>query len=189
MPLNEKPADGAQIVRPSPTATCHQQLGIERASEDAKSSFTLTPVETQCPTPGGEYDPTSTNPFSAFYCHPTTRTSFEQLKSESNVRIQVYEADLEAGHSRKSLDPSRKSKECSMKAGRNALKKKGNLLMRDRNGWNPMRKLNKRQKLWAKLLIALLIVGAAVGLGIGISKAVGAGVWKSANEQAPIGHS
>ena len=175
MPLNEKPADGAQIVRPSPTATCHQQLGIERASEDAKSSFTLTPVETQCPTPGGEYDPTSTNPFSAFYCHPTTRTSFEQLKSESNVRIQVYEADLEAGHSRKSLDPSRKSKECSMKAGR--------------NGWNPMRKLNKRQKLWAKLLIALLIVGAAVGLGIGISKAVGAGVWKSANEQAPIGHS
>lgn len=86
------------------------------------------------------------------------------------------------------MDPSRRSKECSVKA-RNALKKKGNLLMRDRNGWNPMRKLNKRQKLWAKLLIALLIVGAAVGLGIGISKAVGAGVWKSADEQAPIGHS
>ncbi len=52
-----------------------------------------------------------------------------------------------------------------------------------------MRKLNKRQKLWAKIIIALLIVGAAVGIGIGISKAVGAGVWKSTNEQAPIGNS
>lgn len=189
MSLSEKRAVGAEIVKPSPIATSPQQLTIERPSEDAKSILTLTPVETQCPTPTGEYDPTSTHPFSAFYCHPTTRTSFEQLKSESNVRIQVYDADLEAGHSRKSLDPSRKSKECSVKAGRNALKKKGNLLMRDRNRWNPMRKLNKRQKLWAKIFIALLIIGAAVGIGIGISKAVGGGVWKSANEQAPIGHS
>ena len=187
MSLAEKHAVGVEIVQPLPTATAPHQLTIGRGSEDAKSSLTLT--HTQCPSPDDEYDPSSTHPFSAFYCHPTTRTSFEQLKTESNVRINVYEADLEAGHSRKSLDPSRRSKECSMKGGRDALKKKSSLLMRDRSGWNPMRKLNKRQKLWAKLLIALLIVGAAVGLGIGISKAVGGGVWKSANDQAPIGPS
>lgn len=185
MSLSEKPAVGAEVVKPSPTTTSPQQLTIERPSEDGKSSLTLTPVDTA---PNEEYDPTSSHPFSAFYCHPTTRTSFEQLKCESNLRVQVHETDLEAGHSRRSSEPSRKSR--TVKAGgKNALKKKGNPLMCDRNRLNPMRKLNKRQKLWAKIFIALLIVGAAVGLGIGISKAVGGGVWKSVNEQAPIGHS
>ncbi len=186
MSLGEKPIVGAEIVKTSPLTTPPQQLTVERPSEDAKSSMTLTPVDTAA---NEEYDPTSTHPFSAFYCHPTTRTSFEQLKSEPNVHIQVHETDLEAGHSRKSLDLSRKSRECTTRSGRNALKKKGNLLMCERHQWNPMRKLNKRQKLWAKIIIALLIVGAAVGIGIGISKAVGAGVWKSTNEQAPIGNS
>lgn len=185
MSPTEKSTVGAEIVKPSATATSPQHLTVKGSGDDAKSSLTLTPVDTA---PNEEYDPTSAHPFSAFYCHPTTRTSFEQLKNESNLRIQVYEADLEAGPNRKSLDPSRKSKACTVGAGRNALKNKGNLLMRGRTRWNPMRKLNKTQKLWAKLLIALLIVGAAVGVGIGISKAVGAGVWKSANEQAPIGH-
>lgn len=184
--LTEKPALGAEIVKPLPDAISPQQLTVEGSNDDAKSSLTLTPVDTA---PNEEYDSTSTHPFSAFYCHPTTRTSFEQLKYESNVRIQVHETDLEAGHSRKPLEPSRKGKECTVKARGNALKRKGNLPMRDRNRWNPMRKLDKRQKLWAKIFIALLIVGAAVGIGIGISKAVGGGVWKSANEQAPIGHS
>jgi len=184
MSLSEKPAVGAEMVKPSPTTTSPQQRTIERSIEDGKSSLTLTPVDTA---PNEEYDPTSSHPFSAFYCHPTTRTSFEQLKYESNVRVQVHETDLEAGHSRRSLEPPGKSR--TVKAGRNALKRKGNPLMCDRNRWNPMRKLNKRQKLWAKIFIALLIVGAAVGFGIGISKAVGGGVWKSTNEQAPIGHS
>ena len=43
------------------------------------------------------------------------------------------------------------------------------------------------QRVWIKVLIALIIVGIAVGIGIGISKAVGGGVWKSENEQRPIG--
>ncbi|MCJ1366339.1 hypothetical protein MMC16_005467 [Acarospora aff. strigata] len=187
MPLNEKPAAG-EIARPAPTANPPQKLHVERSTEDAKSSLTLTPVASQCPTPNEEYDSTSTHPFSAFYCHPTTQTSFEQLKTESNVHIKVYETDLEAGHSRKSVEPSRRSKDCTAMAGKNTLKKKkDNLLCRNKHRWNPMRKLSKKQKLWVKISIALLIVGAAVGLGIGISKAVGAGVWKSTNEQRPIG--
>jgi len=45
------------------------------------------------------------------------------------------------------------------------------------SGCNPLRTLNKKQKIWAKAFIALFIIAAAVGLGVGISKAVGGGVW------------
>ncbi|KAI9880272.1 MAG: hypothetical protein M1830_004391 [Pleopsidium flavum] len=186
MSFNEKPTVGAEMVKPYPTTSSHPQLTVDRASDDTISSPTLTQAASQCPTLNEEYDPTSNHPFSAFYCHPTTRTSFEQLKNESKTHIQVYEMDLEAAHSRKSLAQSREPKECSVWPGRNTLKKQS-LLACKGNRWNPMRKLNKRQKLWAKILIALVIVGAAVGIGVGISKAVGGGVWKSANEQTQIG--
>lgn len=38
-----------------------------------------------------------------------------------------------------------------------------------------------------KVLLAVVVVGAATALGVGISKAVGAGVWKSDTSTAPIG--
>lgn len=37
--------------------------------------------------------------------------------------------------------------------------------------------LSKKQIMWMKILIGMMIVGLAVGLGIGISRKVGGGVW------------
>lgn len=42
-----------------------------------------------------------------------------------------------------------------------------------------MAKLDKKTRMWVKVLIALIVVGAAVGVGLGISRAVGGGVWKN----------
>ncbi len=187
MSVDDKSIAGPDITRPAPTATYSQQFMANRPSEDAKSSLALTQVPTQCQTPTEEYDPTSNHPFSAFYTHPTTRTSFEQSKYESNVRIQVHEADLEAGLSRKSLEPSAPRKKGCRFKNRNSPREKECFFNHDKTDRNPMSKLNKRQKLGVKIVIAVLIVGAAVGIGIGISKAVGGGVWKSVNEQRPIG--
>ena len=50
-----------------------------------------------------------------------------------------------------------------------------------------MRRLTRRQRIWVKILIALIIVGAAVGIGVGVSRAVGSGVWKNINSQTKIG--
>lgn len=61
------------------------------------------------------------------------------------------------------------------------------MMERRKGGCSPLRGLSKNQKLWAKIIIALVVIGAAVGIGIGISKAVGAGVWKNANSQGKIG--
>lgn len=41
-----------------------------------------------------------------------------------------------------------------------------------------MARLSKRNRIIAKVLIALLIVGIAVGVGVGISKPLGAGIWQ-----------
>lgn len=59
--------------------------------------------------------------------------------------------------------------------------------MERNKGCSPLRKLNKKQKIWVKILIAMIIVGAAIGIGVGVSKAVGAGVWKNINSQRRIG--
>lgn len=188
-------------VPTTPNATPQRpQLTLHHLDSDSQSTQYLraSTDPSQCPTPSEEYDATSANPFSAFYSHPTTRTSFEQLKcSSSKIAIRLYEADLEAGsRTRFSSEPpfstlagvagSRKSKECTVWPCRQELEQKS-LATKQTRGCTPLRKLNGRQKLWAKILIALLIVGVAVGIGIGISKAVGAGIWKNNHEQTRIG--
>ncbi|KIW01787.1 uncharacterized protein PV09_06959 [Verruconis gallopava] len=52
---------------------------------------------------------------------------------------------------------------------------------------NPMARMGRKQKLIATLVIALLVVGAAVGIGVGVSKAVGGGVTQVGGGTRPIG--
>ena len=52
---------------------------------------------------------------------------------------------------------------------------------------HPLQRLSPRNRFVAKLLLALLLVGVATGLGVGISKAAGVGVWKNTNSQTAIG--
>ena len=126
--------------------------------ESFDSTYVLS---TQPPTATSEYDPTSTNPCSAFYSHPTTRTSFEQHKSESRTDVRIYEHDLESGS--QVIVPMKKE---AQNWPANISKKD---LCCQKRSLNPMRNLSRKQKLWTKVAIALIIVGAAVGLGIGIS--------------------
>ncbi|KAL9127475.1 MAG: hypothetical protein Q9217_003657 [Psora testacea] len=168
--------------------------------ESMTSTILPTPSEQEAATSAEkDYDPTSSHPFSAFYSHPTTRTSLEQLKSESKINIKIYEQDLEAGSritpaisaNESAEPPNATRKECTMWPSKNKLIKQPNPAgtIKGSRACAPYRRLSKRQKLCAQLLIAVLIVGAATGLGIGISKAVGSGVWKSNNSQVPIGGS
>ncbi len=184
MSLNEKPTIGAEVVQ-QPKST---YLTLEKPSLDYASAQSLTSTVDQSHSPAEEYDPTSSHPFSAFYSHPTTRTSLEQHKSESKVNIKIYEQDLEAG-SRivPSSDIPRMKKDCTVWPGKRQLLEK-RMKMERNKGCNPMRNLSKRQKLWIKVLIAMIIVGAAIGLGIGISKATGSGVFKTTNSQTTIGY-
>lgn len=179
----EKPIIGAQVL--SPHLHSHStNLPIPNSPFNGSSTSSLI-TNDQGVTPLEEYDSNSQHPFSAFYSHPTTRTSFEQHKSESKSHIKVYEQDLEAGSQTfSSSDIPRPTKEYLGTETRKGAKK--NLCTQQNNGWSPLRRLNKKQRLSVKILICLVVVGAAVGIGIGISRAVGAGVWKNNNSQTKI---
>ena len=153
--------------------------------DNVSSDSTLAPISGQA-TPTEEYDGTSQHPFSAFYLHPTTRTSLEQYKSESKDHLKVYEHDLEAGSQTFSSSESpRPAKGCGG-ACRTKMGHQNLCTQRSQGRWSPFRNLSKRQFLFVKILIALFILGAAVGIGIGISKAVGVGVWKNNNSRTDI---
>ncbi|KAL9099126.1 MAG: hypothetical protein Q9163_005333 [Psora crenata] len=166
--------------------------------ESITTTLQPTPSEqASATTPKEDYDPTSSHPFSAFYSHPTTRTSLEQRNSESRVNIKIYDQDLESG-SRSTQQPSShghftpwkaRKQECTMWPSTSKQLEKAHpaKTARGSSTCGPYRRLSKTQKLCIKVCLAILIVGAATGLGIGISKAVGSGVWKSNNSQAPIG--
>ncbi|KAI9818106.1 MAG: hypothetical protein M1827_000731 [Pycnora praestabilis] len=188
MPFSEKSVIGAEIIKTLPDPNTfpiqpdNKYPGI--TVHDACSTNTLTPRTSNVATfrEDGELD--HAHPSSAFYCHPTTRSSFERAKSESQAHIKVYDVDVEAARSMSVSEGPRK--ECTVWPGKQTLAQKARLAKKSR-GCSPLRNLTKQQKLWAKILIALVIIGAAVGIGIGISRAVGGGVWKGNNPQGTIG--
>lgn len=192
MSYNEKHIVGAEVVHlePPPNPSYNNTL----TKTESISNSTLYPSSEYDASSRDDYPPSSHHPFSPFYSHPTTRTSLEQKKSESKVRFQIYEHDLEAGsrvtqftqpepaqyyHTDDAVWPSsrvRKHHEAMCKS-------------RGQNSCSPFKHLSKKQKFWVKVLIAVVIIGAITGLGVGITKAVGGGVFRtSANSSAPIGN-
>jgi len=77
------------------------------------------------------------------------------------------------------------TKDCSMWPSRQALKQKAREEKKAKS-WNPLCRLGKRQKLAAQIVIAFVVIGAAVGIGVGVSRAVGGGVWAGQGQSKQI---
>ncbi|KAF2099184.1 hypothetical protein NA57DRAFT_56799 [Rhizodiscina lignyota] len=212
---NEKVTFGATIEPEpesplAPPARQHLSTIIERDSK-ASSTMMVPSIHSSRPSTAGtntnspispktDYDPA--NPFSAFYEHPPARRSAEQLRSTlaqgAKDGTLVTEADVEAQLpplSQQSTPAGQKpsvevTKECQMWPSQKTLKaqrqeaKKKERMCKMCNCWG---RLNKKQKILVQIVIALLVCGAAVGLGVGISKAVGGGVWASQGQTKSIG--
>lgn len=191
---NEKTTFGASVVDtdfPPTLKTPAQQLRTANSHESGISSIDSTPVS-KTGTPHEDPDPS--NPFSAFYKHPAARRSMDDAESTAKGHLNVYQHDLESGvpisatstvgAPKVSVDG--RVKECTMWPSKQTLMEKAKARKQER-GCNPLRTLDKKQKLWAKIFIALFIIAAAVGLGVGISRAVGGGVWSGngSNKKIP----
>jgi hypothetical protein len=191
MSLNEKESNvaGLSINRPQPTPTKTNHSNVLPTIEDAESVHSITPTLTPAVT--RSHDDREASPLSPFYSHPTTRYSLEGQKSESKLNINAYDSDIEAcltdsnANVLQSTTTTKTNKECTVWPGQRALMEKKKAAMRQKS-CNPMRNLDKRTKLWAKICIAILFVGIAVGVGIGVSKAVGGGVWGPNSGSKPI---
>ena len=185
----DRPVAGAEVVHhlQPPTNPSHSYT---LTKINTTSNPTLSPPSEYDPTSKEDYTPSADHPFSPFYSHPSTRTSLEQKKSESKVRFQLYEHDLESGsrvtqtsrnepsHTDDAVWPSdkvRKQQEAMVKS-------------KEHSSYSPFKHMSRKQKFWVKILIAVVIVGAITGLGVGITKAVGGGVFRTdSNSSAPIG--
>lgn len=123
------------------------------------------------------------NPYSAFYKHPDARRSLD-ASSAQKQHLDVDARDLETGvplstattQAQPKISVDGRVKECTMWPSRQAVMDSRKTARRKR-GPHFFRNLTSKQRLWAKIVIALLVVAAAVGLGVGISRAVGGGVW------------
>ena len=139
----------------------------------------------------------SSNPYSAFYKHPTARRSMDAAsapQSKTHLDVVTLERDMEAGlplstattqQPKSSVDG--RVKECTMWPSRQAVIDQRKTYKRTR-GCNLFKNLTNKQRLWAKIIIALIVVAAAVGLGVGISRAVGGGVWAGQGRSKEIPH-
>jgi hypothetical protein len=124
-----------------------------------------------------DFDPTiGAKPFSPFYRHATTKASEEQLKVEVKIASRGYNSqDLESG--------SRSVYKQSMDANGRTSK----LWAKDKRHCGWMDSMTKKQKIAVKAFLAVLIIGGMIGIALGITAAVGGGVWRSNHRQSSIG--
>ncbi|KAK4500060.1 hypothetical protein PRZ48_008246 [Zasmidium cellare] len=176
---------GAQIV---PSKTNDNRLLPQPATE----SPALTPAASHETFYSGNNVPIQ----SPFYEHPPAShevVSHSRQNSDNKVSTNVFEKDVESGNvtplsTTDDENPFTKdhgienNKECSMWPSRQTLRQKQKeerKLKRDQRGLascapvrNRWSKLNKKQRLLVKVLVALFLVGVAVAIGVGISVAV-----------------
>ena len=185
MSYNEKQAVGAEVVylQPPPNPSHSNSL----TKTESLSNSTLYPPSEFDAASRDDYTPSSDHPFSPFYSHPTTRTSLEQKKSESRVRFQLYEHDLESG-SRMTQNTQCEPAQYDTVWPCGSKQQKAMAKSKNYNSHNPFKRMSMKQQFWVKVLIAIIVIGAITGLGIGITKAVGGGVFRTtSNSSAPIG--
>ncbi|KAB2100974.1 hypothetical protein AG0111_0g10910 [Alternaria gaisen] len=189
---------GASVLRsPSPLTTPSQPLRSPPSNDSTMSSATATANAELAAKKEWAADPS--NPYSAFYKHPEalreTRHSLNESapQSKTHLGVGVHEHDLEGGvplSVASTQQPSKHSvdgrvKECTMWPTRQAVLDKRKSYQRKR-GCAFFRNLTNKQRMWAKIIIALLVIGAAVGLGVGISRAVGGGLLPQSNQPPPV---
>ncbi|KAH6612516.1 hypothetical protein C7974DRAFT_79725 [Boeremia exigua] len=184
--IESKPAAPKSTSSPAPPAPSSNASTMTTATADATAK---------------EMDIDSSNPYSAFYKHPDARRSLDNAsapQSKVHLDINTFERDLEAGAPlsaattqqlpKVSVDGRvREVKECTMWPSRQAVLEKRKDHKR-KKGCNLFQGLTSKQRLWIKIIIALLVIGAAVGLGVGISRAVGGGVWAGDGKSKEIPH-
>ncbi|KAK4193039.1 hypothetical protein QBC35DRAFT_162879 [Podospora australis] len=100
-------------------------------------------------------------------------------------KLNPFDTDIEAmithenSHVKKSAECTRGGSDCQVWPGQDHWKRKAKAAKKNRRACNCLAGLSKRNRIIAKILIILLIVGIAVAVGFGVSKPLGAGIWRS----------
>ncbi|KAH6850598.1 hypothetical protein B0I37DRAFT_117287 [Chaetomium sp. MPI-CAGE-AT-0009] len=107
------------------------------------------------------------------------------ISTPATARANPFEADIEAmqvitqDSSRRSAECTKGGTDCHAWPGQDHWKQKAKAARRNKHSCNCLASMSKRNRITVKILIILLIVGIAVAVGFGVSKPLGAGIWRS----------
>ncbi|KAE8380324.1 hypothetical protein BDV26DRAFT_144386 [Aspergillus bertholletiae] len=124
-----------------------------------------------------DYDPTiGAKPYSPFYRHATQNFTGQTLNETENATLTVPNPiDLENGSN--AYRPS----------GESDNRRNSKLWTEKKRHCDWLRALPKKHRMAVKAAIAIATVGTMVAIALGITAAVGGGVWKSNHQQGAIG--
>lgn len=148
------------------------------------STTTTTSGETLAPSPAASLAP---SPELAY-----RQSSEVSTPATAHNELNPFDTDLEAMVSTRTLPGGDDS--CGMKSASNSnlkgsadgqvwpgqahWKKKAKAAKINNRSCQCLARLSKRNRIIAKVLIGALVIGIAVAVGLGISKSLGAGIWK-----------
>lgn len=116
-----------------------------------------------------------------------TRSSDVSSNSSTAHNANPFDTDIEAiistntENRHMSAQCTRGGADCQVWPGQDHWRRKAKLAKRSRQSCKCLSHLSKRNRIIVKVVIGLLIVGIAVGIGFGVSKPLGAGIWHPHN--------
>ena len=159
---------GATVQVPAATVLKDEQQSPSSNSLAGTSSIQSSPELAIGTAAEPDFDPTvNAKPYSPFYRHATPTFSTEQL---------TWEARRANGRSNLARDPEAQTPPTQPDVGEKS--KLSKLWTKKKQPWEFMQGLSKRQRMGAKGLIAIVILGTMVAIALGITAAVGGGMGK-----------
>ena len=165
-------------------------MSFDTAHGPVKAGFTVettTPHLIQKPSQAS----LTSEPFPALEEKETSVPRASDASTAATVRGNPFDTDIEAmithqqtNHSRKSAECTKGGSDCQAWPGQDHWKRKAKAAKKSRHNCNCLASLSKRNRIIAKILIIVLIVGIAVGVGFGVSKPLGAGIWRSETQNS-----
>ncbi|KAG6009932.1 hypothetical protein E4U21_000703 [Claviceps maximensis] len=122
-------------------------------------------------------------------CPSAQATSLERTSSGTTAQsdsTNPFETDVEAAEAHCSIDKPRASvvltrkKDCQVWPDKSDWKQRAKAGKKNRT-CACMQRLSRRNRIIAKVLIIVLVVGVAVAVGFGVSKPLGAPIWGDKN--------
>ncbi|KAK4142454.1 uncharacterized protein C8A04DRAFT_29903 [Dichotomopilus funicola] len=128
---------------------------------------------------------TLTQPFPTLEEKETRESRPSDLSTPATARLNPFDTDIEArpvmthDSSRKSAECTKGGTDCHVWPGQDHWKRKAKAARKNKHNCTCLAGLSRRNRIAVKILIIVLIVGVAVAVGFGVSKPLGAGIWRS----------
>lgn len=159
----------------------HEKRPQSVPSIPGESSIQSTPELSNSNAQVPDFDPSiNAKPYSPFYRHATPSLSMEQLtwntRNANRSSTRMAATDLEAQEVQ--------TPQSAPSTDQNS--KMSKLWRRKKQPWELLEGLSKRQRFVVKVLIAIVTIGTMIGIALGITSAVGGGVWGYNRHQGTV---